>query len=123
MRKKTVSLVAIGFAVAGLVVGLSGSRAQARGNGNPHGIGVIYVTSQNLFFDTQVVVDPLPNEGPFQELEPGAGPGGVSQTDYGPGGPGYVGGRWWVDVNNNNEMDSEDHYFLCPLLGPGRPTP
>jgi hypothetical protein len=45
------------------------------------------------------------------------------QTEFGPGDPGYVGGRWWVDGNGNGEMDDEDVYFLCPLLGPGREEP
>ena len=43
-------------------------------------------------------------------------------TEFGPGDYGHVGGRWWVDLNDNGEMDTEDHYFLCPLLGPGRET-
>jgi hypothetical protein len=54
--------------------------------------GVIYVTSQGLYFDTIVATDPLPFEGPFQKLEPG--PNGLSQTEFGPGDPGYLGGRW-----------------------------
>ena len=44
-------------------------------------------------------------------------------TEFGPGDHGYVGGRWWLDVNGNNQMDSEDLYFSCPLLGPGRESP
>jgi len=27
-----------------------------------------------------------------------------------------------VDTNGNGMQDAEDHYFLCPLLGPGRET-
>jgi hypothetical protein len=92
--------------------------AAGRGNETP---GVIYVTSQGLYFDTFVVVDPLPMKGRFQELRPMED--GPSHTDFGPGDPGYLGGRWWVDENGNGEMDAEDHYFLCPLLGPGRETP
>jgi hypothetical protein len=78
--------------------------------------GVVYVTSQGLYYDTFVVKDPLPMKGPFQPLVNG-------QTEFGPGQPGYLGGRWWVDENENGIQDSEDHYFLCPLLPPGRPTP
>jgi hypothetical protein len=78
--------------------------------------GVIYVTSQGLYYDTYTVVDPLPFNGPFQKLENGT-------TQFGPGDPGYRGGRWWVDTNGNNMMDATDHYFLCPLLGPGRTSP
>ena len=78
--------------------------------------GVIYVTSQGLYYDTYTVVDPLPFQGPFQLLENG-------QTEFGPGDPGYLGGRWSVDTNGNGIMDATDHYFLCPLLGPGHTSP
>jgi hypothetical protein len=78
--------------------------------------GVVYVTSQGLYYDTFVVKDPLPMEGKFQRLAKG-------QTEFGPGQPGYLGGRWWEDVNANGVQDSADHFFLCPLLPPGRPTP
>ena len=78
--------------------------------------GVVYVTSQGLYYDTFVVKDPLPMHGKFQLLADG-------QTEFGPGQPGYLGGRWWVDENANGVQDSGDHFFLCPLLPPGRPTP
>jgi hypothetical protein len=78
--------------------------------------GVVYVTSQGLYYDTFVVKDPLPMEGRFQLLTNG-------ETEFGPGQPGYLGGRWWEDLNANGAQDPEDHYFLCPLLPPGRPTP
>jgi hypothetical protein len=80
---------------------------------------VIYVTSQGLFYDSIVVAD-LPPRGPFQKLEM-TGPTGF-QTEFGPGDPGYVGGRWWVDANDDGEMNEGDAYFMCPLLGPGRPA-
>jgi hypothetical protein len=82
--------------------------------------GVIYVTDQGLYYDTFVAKDPLPMKGPFQPLT--MGPHGA-ETPYGPGDPGYLGGRWWMDTNGNHVQDEEDHFFLCPLLGPGRPTP
>jgi hypothetical protein len=78
--------------------------------------GVVYVTGQGLYFDTFVAKDPLPMEGPFQLLVNG-------QTQFGPGDPGYLGGRWWEDLNRNGVQDAGDHFFLCPLLPPGRPTP
>jgi hypothetical protein len=78
--------------------------------------GVIFVTSQGLYYDTFVVKDPLPMKGPFQLLANG-------RTEFGPGQPGYLGGRWWEDTNANGVQDSTDHFFLCPLLPPGRPTP
>ncbi|MHC4443528.1 MAG: hypothetical protein ACYTF1_21155 [Planctomycetota bacterium] len=93
--------------------------ADARGGG-PKMRPIIYVTGQDLFYDS-IVGPNLPPKGPFQLLEM-AGPTGL-QTEFGPGDPGYVGGRWWVDVNNNQEMDDEDSYFSCPLLGPGRENP
>jgi hypothetical protein len=76
--------------------------------------GMIFVTSQGLYYDTFVVRDPLPMEGRFQLLTDG-------QTEFGPGDPGYLGGRWWEDLNGNGVQDPQDHYFLCPLLPPGRP--
>ena len=48
--------------------------------------GVVYVTSQGLYYDTFVVKDPLPMEGRFQLLTNG-------QTEFGPGQAGYLGGR------------------------------
>jgi hypothetical protein len=73
------------------------------------------VSSQGLYYDTFVVKDPLPFEGKFQLLENGV-------TEFGPGDPGYLGGRWWEDLNGNGIQDADDHYFLCPLLPPGRTT-
>ena len=84
-----------------------------RGNEIP---GVVFVTSQGLYYDTFVTKDPLPFQGRFQQLENG-------MTEFGPGDPGYLGGRWWEDTNGNDVMDPTDHYFLCPLLGPGRTSP
>jgi hypothetical protein len=78
--------------------------------------GVVYVTSQGLYYDTFVVKDPLPMEGPFQLIAGG-------ETELGPGQPGYLGGRWWEDTNGNGIQDAADHFFLCPLLPPGRAEP
>jgi hypothetical protein len=79
--------------------------------------GVVFVRSQGLYYDTFATADQLPPHGRFQQLYDDG------STDYGPGDPGYVGGRWWVDVNHNDMQDPGDTYFLCPLLGPGRETP
>ena len=78
--------------------------------------GVVFVTSQGLYYDTFVSKDLLPHQGPFQLIADGA-------TEFGPGDSGYLGGRWWEDTNENGVQDANDHYFLCPLLGPGRPSP
>lgn len=58
----------------------------------------------------------LPPHGRFQALEDGV-------TEYGPGDPGYLGGRWWIDSNGNDIQDAGDTYHLCPLLPPSRTTP
>jgi len=92
--------------------------AFARGGG-PKPRPVIYVTSQGLYYDSIVGPD-LPWQGPFQKLE--MGPNGL-QTEFGPGDPGYVGGRWWLDMNDDGSQDAGDAYFSCPLLGPGRESP
>ena len=109
LRKTVIVFLVVIFA---LVVAVP---ALAKG-GRAGSTGVVYVTSQGLYYDTFVAVDPLPMEGPFQLLENG-------QTEFGPGDSGYLGGRWWEDLNGNGIQDAGDHFFLCPLLGPGRPTP
>jgi len=86
---------------------------------------VIYVSSQGKYYHTIVpyAADGLPwngnNNASFQQLFPGD----PSVTPYGPGDPGYKGGRWWIDSNSNGYQDADDTYFLCPLLGPGRDSP
>jgi hypothetical protein len=108
---RTRYVLLLGLSLALLVA----SPAFAAG-GRPGSAGVVFVTSQGLYFDTFVTNDPLPMQGPFQLLENG-------QTEFGPGDPGYLGGRWWEDLNGNGLQDAGDHFFLCPLLGPGRATP
>jgi hypothetical protein len=80
---------------------------------------VIFVESQGLYYDS-IVGPSLPMKGPFQELIV-HGDGSLS-TMYGPGDHGFVGGRWWVDVNDDNIQNEGDAFFSCPLLGPGRYT-
>jgi hypothetical protein len=79
-----------------------------RGNG---ALGVVYVTSQGLYYDTFVSAQSLPPHGPFQLLVDG-------ETEFGPGDRGYVGGRWQIP-----NLDGTYTYLLCPLLGPGREEP
>jgi hypothetical protein len=83
---------------------------------NPHARPVIYVTSQNLYYDSIITANPLPPRGRFQLLE--MGPNGL-QTEFGKGDRGYVGGRWAEDFDG----DGVFHYFACPLLGKGRSNP
>jgi hypothetical protein len=102
---------------AALAVALTlaaGASAIPGGRAGP--TGVVFVTSQGLYYDTFVTRDPIPMTGPFQLLENGT-------TEFGPGDAGYLGGRWWEDLNGNGVKDADDHYFHCPLLGPGRETP
>jgi len=96
---------------------LVNSNAYAKERTTGRGTGpVIYVTSQGLYYDSIVLTD-LPQHGNFQQLIPGEN--GL-ETEFGPGAPGHLGGRWWLDVNGDSVMDADDLYFLCPLLGPGR---
>ena len=84
---------------------------------------VIYVTGQELYYDSIVTASPVPPHGPFQELmvtENGL------ETEFGPGDRGFVGGRWHlVDVEGEPILDDDGNeiYFVCPLLGPGRTIP
>ena len=111
MKKALIGMIIISIFVAVNVWAKRGGEG-GRGDGP-----IIYVTSQDLYYDSIVTADPLPPRGPFQPLF--LDPGGL-WTEFGPGDVGYVGGRWWVDLNGNGEMDEEDHFFSCPLLGPGR---
>ena len=76
---------------------------------------VIFVISQGLFFDACVVKEPLPMHGEFQLLVD-------NRTNLGPGMPGFLGGRWWDDLNGNGIQDKADDFFFCPLVLPGRLT-
>lgn len=98
--------------VASLVIVATATAAGGRAGPT----GVVYVTSQGLYYDTFVSASSLPMKGPFQKLEDGT-------TEFGPGQPGYLGGRWWIDANHDNIQNEGDSFLLCPLLGPGRATP
>jgi hypothetical protein len=110
MKRK--SLLVLLVLVAVLVMAVP---AYAKG-GRAGAIGTVYVSSQGLYFDTFVTADELPMHGPFQLLVDGV-------TEFGPGDPGYLGGRWWIDANGNGIQDEGDTFLLCPLLGLGRETP
>jgi hypothetical protein len=109
MKRELVVLLAV-VAIA-LIAALPASAN--RGDG---ALGTVYVTSQGLYYDTFVSAETLPMHGRFQKLVNGA-------TEFGPGTPGYLGGRWWIDLNGNDIQDAGDSFLLCPLLGPGRTTP
>ena len=122
-KKQTVFVLLLVFVAAIAVFAFPTAASAKRGGDGGRGDGpVIYVTGQGLVYDSIVTADPLPANGPFQKLEMG-GPVGL-QTEFGPGDPGYVCGRWLLDLNHNNVMDPPveggDKYFSCPLLGPGQ---
>jgi hypothetical protein len=80
---------------------------------------VIYVESQGLCYDSIVTAQDLPAHGPFQVLEEDADNhcgGPALKTAFGPGDPGYVGGRWILTMPDGSVVR-----FMCPLLGPGTP--
>lgn len=107
------------FVLINATLGMS-AYAYAAERNTGRGTGpVIYVTSQGLYYDSIVLAD-VPNNGNFQQLIPGEN--GLA-TEYGPGEVGHLGGRWWIDLNEDGLMDEGDKFFLCPLLGPGRETP
>lgn len=110
-RKIVLSLLVFALAIVAAVPAFAAG-------GRPGSDVVVFVTSQGLYYDSIVLTD-LPQQGRFQKLVPTAS--GL-QTEFGPGDQGYVGGRWWVDVNMDGEMNEGDAFFLCPLLGPGRET-
>lgn len=117
-----------------LVAGITLAKRGGEGGRNHPDAPVIYVENQDLYYDSIVTADPLPYNGhnshTFQKLYV---VDGQLTCMYGPGDPEYNGGRWWLDLNGNDVMDPEDdpndpdvqgdHYFNCPLLGPGRDMP
>lgn len=106
-------IVLLGVSMGIVVAANADTRDTGRGTGP-----VIYVTSLGLYFDSIVLTD-VPNKGNFQQLVPGEH--GL-ETEFGPGQPGHLGGRWWLDLNGDGAMNEGDKFFLCPLLGPGRET-
>ena len=108
------AIILVGSAIA---IGNAAFAERTTGRGT---VPVVFVTSQGLYYDSIVVVDPLPAIGNFQQLIPTMN--GL-ETEFGPGEPGHLGGRWWIDLNGDGVMDAGDKYFLCPLLGPGREMP
>jgi hypothetical protein len=118
MRRSIILLGMVAMLVMALAV-----PAFARGQGNPHGQPVVYVTTQGLAYDSIALVDvPFVEGAPYQQLVMD-GPTGL-QTEFGPGDVGYVGGRWWLDLSGDGEMGAGDKFFVCPLLGPGfTPSP
>ena len=103
--------------VAASLIFVTGSAMALKGGADPQSFGYVYVTSQGLYYKTFVSQAPLKYNGhngdSFQLLNTGTG-----STMYGPGDPGYRGGRWWID-DGNGIIGYEDTFVLCPLIGPG----
>ena len=114
MKKKFFSVVIASCVAAVAMWSLAATNAEARGKGNPNPQPVVYVTGQGLYYDSIVAAKELPPHGPFQELYECAQ--GLC-TEFGPGDPGYLGGRWVMNPGPSAV------YFSCPLLGPGRENP
>ena len=117
MTKKfsVIGVLLLGALVAMFILSPGVANAKRGGEGGRGDGPVIYVTGQGLYYDSIVTASPVPPNGPFQELV--MGENGL-ETEFGPGDPGYVGGRWHLVDEHGN-----DHYFVCPLLGPGRTEP
>jgi hypothetical protein len=109
MKRRLMILLVVLMIAAVAVIPASANRVDGA-------LGVIYVSGQDLYYDTFVTAETLPPHGRFQKLE-------NNVTPYGPGDQGYVGGRWWVDTDGDDIMEPTDTFLLCPLLGPGRETP
>jgi hypothetical protein len=79
---------------------------------------VVYVKSQDLYYDSLIIWDPMPPCGKFQEVETD-GPHGGLQIEYGPCSWKYR----WGKMKEDWDGDGNYHYFWCPLIGWGRPDP
>jgi len=106
MNRRLTTCLALA-AIASVAV-LTWTAADSRANRGDGALGAVFVTSQGLYFDTFVSAQTLPPQGPFQLLENGV-------TAFGPGDPGYLGGRWKIPDGEGGYT-----YLLCPLLPPGR---
>ncbi len=104
----------VGFALAMFLLSSVG-QANATTPDKPLPRVAVYVESQGLCYDSVVTAQNMPPQGPFQLLAEDAVNhcGSGLKTEFGPGDPGYLGGRWVMNTA------SGPVYFLCPLLGPG----
>jgi hypothetical protein len=118
MRKTLLTGLVVGLLTIVMAVPALASNGKSEDSQGRPGFDLkVTVDSTGLTYDSIVKAD-LPMKGRFQQLIP-TSPTSAT-TAYGPGDHGYVGGRWWVDVNGDGEMDEGDDFFICPLLGPGR---
>ena len=127
MRKTLLTGLVVGLLTIVMAVpALASNGKSGESHGRP-GSGLTIVvtggtqtTADDVTYDSIPLGD-LPMKGRFQLLEPNTtGSDAPLMTEYGPGDHDYVGGRWWIDVNMDGEMDAGDAFFICPLQGPGR---
>jgi hypothetical protein len=123
MRKTLLTGLVVGLLTIVMAVPALASNGKSEDSqGRPGSVLTVLVIGEDDDPTNDVIYDSielgdLPMKGRFQQLIP-TDDGLVTQ--YGPGDHGYVGGRWWIDLNGNEMMDEDDRFFLCPLLGPGR---
>ena len=117
MRKTLLTALVVGLLTIVMAVpALASNGKSGDSSGRPGSEVQVTVLSSGLTYDSIVKAD-LPMHGRFQQLVPTAD--GLT-TQWGPGDHGYVGGRWFIDMDGNNKPTEGDAFFLCPLLGPGR---
>ena len=117
MRKTLFTGLVVGLLTIVMAVpALASNGKSADPHGRPDSPVEVTVLSSGLTYDSIVTAD-LPMKGPFQQLIPTEE--GLT-TEFGPGDQGYVGGRWWLDLDGDGMQNAGDKFFLCPLLGPGR---
>jgi hypothetical protein len=131
MRKTLLTALVVGLLTIVMAVpALASNGKSGDSNGRPGSdlkvvvTGGTDTTADDVTYDSIRKAD-LPMKGRFQQLVPvldGFGELDHLETEFGPGDHGYVGGRWWVDVNADGEMNEGDAFFICPLLGPGEPV-
>lgn len=126
MRKTLMTGLVVGLLTVVMAVpALASNGKSGDSHGRPGSGLTVLVTggdddpTNDVIYDSIALGD-LPMKGRFQQLLPNPGGPTPVKTAYGPGDHGYVGGRWWMDLNENDVMDEGDRFFICPLLGPGR---
>lgn len=124
MVRKLMLLGVMAILVLAVAAPALATRGGPGGGRGAEGQPVVKVTSQDLSYDSIITADNVPNKGNFQELiNVGTKENPILETEFGPGDPGYLGGRWWMDSDEDGVQEDSDHFFLCPLLGPGYEAP
>ncbi|MFV9673313.1 MAG: hypothetical protein ACNYZH_08800 [Acidimicrobiia bacterium] len=127
MRKTLLTGLVVGLLTIVMAVpALASNGKSADSNGRAGSTLTIVVTggtettADDITYDSIPLGD-LPMQGRFQLLEPNeTGSSAQLMTEFGPGDHDYVGGRWFIDMDGDELPSEGDHFFICPLLGPGR---